>query len=101
MSAFKKLVPHGALKCRVPALAIDFYFFDVFKAILAQVVHHILDQHLRSRSAGGDGNRVHAGEPRRMDGLRVINEVPDGAQVAGDFNQAIGVGAVCGSHNQY
>src|SRR6185437_7170338 len=35
-----------------------FHFFNVLKAVLAQIIHHILNQHLGRRGPGRNGNVV-------------------------------------------
>src|SRR5579862_803477 len=70
------------------------YLFDAGKAILAEVVHDVLDENFGRGRSGGYRDRADAREPGGMDGLRVIDEIAHSAKVPRDFDKAVGVGAV-------
>jgi hypothetical protein len=75
-------------------------FFDAREAVLPQVIDDALDENLRRGGSGGDGDVGYSREPVGVDGLVVINQVPDGAEVAGDLDQTVGVGAVRGANDE-
>jgi len=66
-----------------------------------QIVDYVLNQNLGGRGARRDRDGGNPDQPRRIDGLRVINEIADGAQVARHFDQPVGVGTVGGTDHQH
>src|SRR5579863_1033868 len=78
----------------------NFNFFDAREAVLAQIIHHVLDQDLGGGRAGRHRDRIDALEPGRIDRLRVVDQVAHGPKIAGNLDQPVGVGTVGGTDHQ-
>src|ERR1022692_2257173 len=78
----------------------DFDFTHVGETLLFQESHGLLHQDLGGRGARRQTYRIDVFQPLRFDRAIVLDEMGLCAQIAGDFDQAIGVGAVVGADNQ-
>jgi hypothetical protein len=65
-----------------------------------EVFNDGLDEVFRRRGAGGDEDGVYAVKPVVIDLRDIIDEMAAHAAVLGDFNEALGIGAVLAADNQ-
>src|ERR1019366_6781867 len=78
----------------------DFDLTHIGETLLFQESHGLLHQDLGRRRAGRQTHSIDVFQPLGLDRAVVLDQMGLCAQIAGDFDQTVGVGTVVGADNQ-
>src|ERR1039458_6196619 len=78
----------------------DFDFTHIGETLLFQESHGLLHQDFGGRGARRQTHRIDVFQPLRFDRAVVLDEMGLRPQIAGDFDQAVGIGTVVRADNQ-